>query len=163
MALQDDLRPVEALFANMDPVNGSISDFELAERFQARFVNQNESLSADSGDAQVDALVADYIKGFERDDFIARCIEFEVPAAPVNTIADIFADPHVKARGTLVDVPDSSGNPVTMPNVVPRLSQTPGRVESAGPLLGDATEQVLTELCGLDAQEIARLRKRGVV
>ena len=112
---------------------------------------------------KVDTLVGDYIKGFIRDDFIARCVEFEVPAAPVNTIADIFADPHFKARGTLVEVPDVSGNPVTMPNVVPRLSETPGKVTSTGPLLGDATDRVLGELCGLDAGEIARLREKGVV
>jgi len=111
----------------------------------------------------VDTLVGDYIKGFARDDFIARCVEFEVPAAPVNSIADIFADPHFKARGTMVEVPDVTGNPVTMPNVVPRLSESPGQVTSTGPLLGDATERVLGELCGLDAEQIARLREKGVV
>lgn len=111
----------------------------------------------------VDTLVGDYIKGFSRDEFIARCVEFEVPAAPVNTIADIFADPHFQARGTLVQVPDVSGNPVTMPGVVPRLSESPGSVTSAGPLLGDATERVLGELCGLDADAITRLRDKGVV
>ena len=111
----------------------------------------------------VDTLVGDYIKGFARDDFIARCVEFEVPAAPVNSIADIFADPHFKARGTMVEVPDMTGNPVTMPNVVPRLSESPGKVTSTGPLLGDATERVLGKLCGLDAEQIARLREKGVV
>ncbi len=112
---------------------------------------------------EVDALVSDYIAAFTRDDFIARCVEFEVPAAPVNTIADIFADPHVQARGTLVEIEDTSGNPVTMPNVVPRLSETPGVVTSPGPLLGDATERVLSELCGLDEEAIKRLREEGVV
>lgn len=112
---------------------------------------------------EIDALVGDYIAGFTRDDFIARCVEFEVPAAPINTIADIFADPHFLARGTLVEVPDVTGNPVTMPNVVLRLSETPGKITSTGPLLGDATERVLQELCGLDAGEIARLREKGVV
>ncbi|MFQ5627081.1 MAG: CaiB/BaiF CoA transferase family protein, partial [Methyloligellaceae bacterium] len=112
---------------------------------------------------EVDALVADYIAGFARDAFLARAVEFEVPAAPVNTIADIFADPHVKARGTLVEVADVTGNPVTMPNVVPRLSESPGKVTSAGPELGDATARILRELCGLDAGEIARLREKGVV
>lgn len=112
---------------------------------------------------EVDALVADYIEGFTRDDFITRCVEFEVPAAPVNTIADIFADEHVKARETLVEVADTSGNPVIMPNVVPRLSKTPGHVKNTGPLLGDATERVLTELCGLDDETIDRLRSKGVI
>jgi len=112
---------------------------------------------------EVDTIMADYIKTFDRDDFLARCVEFEVPAAPINTIADIFADPHFKARGTMIEVPDVTGNPVTMPNVVPRLSESPGKVTSTGPLLGDATERVLGEMCGLDAEQIAQLREKGVV
>lgn len=112
---------------------------------------------------EVDQIMADYIKGMTRDNFLARCVEFEVPAAPVNTIADIFADPHFKARGTMVEVPDVTGNPVTMPNVVPRLSETPGKVTSAGPLLGDATDRILGELCGLDVEQIEQLREKGVV
>ena len=66
-------------------------------------------------------------------------------------------------RGTLVEVEDSTGNPVVMPNVVPRLSETPGKVTSTGPLLGDATERVLQQMCGLDADAVARLREKGVV
>lgn len=112
---------------------------------------------------EVDRLVGDYIAGFARDDFIARCVEFEVPAAPVNTIADIFADPHIKARGTMVEVKDATGNPVTMPNVVPRLSETPGRVTHTGPELGNATQRILTKLCGLSQDDINRLREKGVV
>ncbi len=60
MALQGNLRPAESLFAAMDPEQGSMEDFELAERFQARFTNQSERLASDSGDTQVDALVAAY-------------------------------------------------------------------------------------------------------
>lgn len=111
----------------------------------------------------VDTLVGDYIKTFDRDDFIATCVEFDVPAAPVNTIADIFADSHVKARGTLVEVPDATGNPVVMPNVVPRFSRTQGRVTSTGPLLGESTERILRDLCGLDTDQVSRLRDKGVV
>lgn len=112
---------------------------------------------------EVDNIVTEYINGLERDEFLGLCVKFEVPAAPVNTIADIFDDPHFKARGTLVEVPDTSGNPVTMPNVVPRLAKSPGRVTSTGPLLGDSTERILHEWCGLDEKEIATLRDKGVV
>jgi crotonobetainyl-CoA:carnitine CoA-transferase CaiB-like acyl-CoA transferase len=112
---------------------------------------------------EVDKLVADYIRSFDRDDFVARCVEFEVPAAPVNSIAEIFDDPHFQARGTMVEVPDTSGNPVTMPGVVPRLSESPGKVSTTGPLLGDATERVLKDMCGMDSETIAELKDRGVV
>jgi len=112
---------------------------------------------------EVDTLVGDYISSYERDDFIARCVEFDVPAAPINTIAEIFADPHIQARGTLAQVPDSKGNPVTMPGVVPRFSRTPGRITSTGPLLGESTERILSDLCGLDTEGIAALRDKGVI
>ncbi len=112
---------------------------------------------------EVDTIMSDYIKSFSRDDFLARCVEFEVPAAPVNTIADIFSDPHFKARGTLTEVKDWTGNPVTMPDVVPRLSETPGRITSTGPELGEGTEAILGELCGLSQADFAKLKEQGVV
>lgn len=112
---------------------------------------------------EVDAIVTGYVAGFTRDDFVARCVEYEVPCAPVNTIADIFEDEHFRARGTLAEVPDSSGNPVVMPNIVPRLSDSPGKITGTGPLLGDATDSVLKELCGMDEGQIAKLRAGGVV
>ena len=112
---------------------------------------------------EVDTIMSDYIKGFAREDFLARCVEFEVPAAPVNTIAEIFADPHFKARGTLTQVEDWTGNPVTMPNVVPRLSETPGSVDATGPDLGEATEAILGDLCNLSKEELAGLKEKGVV
>jgi len=112
---------------------------------------------------EVDRIVTDYVKTLDRDAFLEKCVAFDVPAAPVNTIADIFEDPHFKARGTMVEVEDSSGNPVTMPNVVPRLSKTPGRVETTGPLLGESTERVMRDLCGLDAEQLSQLRDKGVI
>lgn len=112
---------------------------------------------------EVDRIVADYIAGVDRDAFIARCVEHEVPAGPVNTIADIFADPHVAARGTLIEVEDGAGGTITVPGVVPRLSDTPGRVTHAGPALGNATQRVLSELAGLDAAQIASLKAKGIV
>lgn len=112
---------------------------------------------------EIDGIVSAFIAGQDRDAFLALCLEFEVPAAPVNSIEEIFEDPHVKARNTMVDVPDWSGNPVTMPNVVPRLSDTPGRVETTGPLLGEATERILTTLGGLDPADLQRLRESGVI
>ena len=112
---------------------------------------------------EVDRLTADYIKELDRDNFLARCVEFEVPAAPVNSIADIFVDPHFKARGTLKEVKDWTGNPVTMPDVVPRLSETPGHVDATGPELGEGTQDILTRLCEISDDELDRLRQEGVV
>ena len=50
-----------------------------------------------------------------------------------------------------------------MPNVIPRLSETPGRIETLGPRLGEHTEEVLKSVLGVSDAEIASLRKKRVI
>ena len=90
-------------------------------------------------------------------------LEASVPATRIFTMADIFADPHFKAREMLLKVPhDTLGN-VTLPGIVPKLSQTPGSVRTSGGAVGRDTESVLTELAGLSAEDIERLCAQGVI
>jgi succinyl-CoA:(S)-malate CoA-transferase subunit A len=81
----------------------------------------------------------------------------------VNSIADIFNDPHFAARGNLVRWREENLGEVVVPGVVPRLSATPGRINNLGPRLGDGNDEVLRVLLGLAAGEIAMLRERNVV
>ena len=82
--------------------------------------------------------------------------------APVYDIAQIFADPHVAARGMIVEVDDEELGPTRVPNVVPRFSRTPGEVRHLGPTPGKHTGEVLGGL-GYTDEEIARLRADGIV
>jgi crotonobetainyl-CoA:carnitine CoA-transferase CaiB-like acyl-CoA transferase len=59
--------------------------------------------------------------------------------APVYSMADLLADPHMAARDAIVEV-----DGVRMPGVVARLSETPGAVRHAGRVLGADTDEVLT-------------------
>jgi len=127
---------------------------------EERFGNVRKRLAALD---EVDGLVTDYIASLPREAFLARCLEFGVPAAPVNTIADIFADPHVAERGTLLEVDDGAGGTITVPNVVARLSGTPGTVRAPGPALGEANDTVLREMAGLSDDDIRALRDAGVI
>ncbi|MBL8250996.1 MAG: CoA transferase, partial [Candidatus Competibacter sp.] len=79
-------------------------------------------------------------------------------------IADIFGDRQFHARRNLlsVDVEDL-GETVIVPNVIPRLSETPGRIKHLGPKLGEHTESILTDLLGMNADEIGELRKKRVI
>jgi len=86
-----------------------------------------------------------------------------VPATRVFTIADIFGDPHYKARGAIVEAPDEELGGVAMANVVPRLSATPGSVRHAGRRTGQDTRRVLTELLGLAPSELDALAAGGVI
>jgi len=87
----------------------------------------------------------------------------DVPHSPIMSIADIFADPHYRARRMIVDVPAEGLGALPQPAVVPRLSLTPGRVTHAGPPLGRHTDEVLRGLLGMTPDEIAALRADGVV
>jgi crotonobetainyl-CoA:carnitine CoA-transferase CaiB-like acyl-CoA transferase len=87
----------------------------------------------------------------------------EVPAARIYTMADIFADPHYAARGMLAKVPDDELGTVTMPDVVPRLSMTPGAIRHSGHRVGQDTRRILTELAGLSAAEIDQLESEHII
>ncbi len=86
-----------------------------------------------------------------------------VPVSNVNTVADIFEDPHFKARDMLVSVPHPELDHLTMTGVTPKLSDTPGVIHRAGPALGEDTASVLGKLLGIGAQELASLVEQGVV
>lgn len=81
----------------------------------------------------------------------AQLTAYDVAWMKVNTIADLCEDPHVVARGDIIDVPDAElGRRLAMQGVVPRLSRTPGTVHRAGPALGEHQEILLREFTGRD-------------
>ena len=90
-------------------------------------------------------------------------VDAAVPATRVFTIADIFGDPHYRARGAIVQAPDDDLGTIAMANVVPRLSATPGSVRHAGHRVGQDTRRVLAELLGLQGAELDALAAAGVI
>ena len=87
----------------------------------------------------------------------------DVPYSPIMSMADIFADPHYRERGMIVDVPAEGLGTLPQPGVVPRLSLTPGRITHAGPNLGRHTDEILSATLGMSAAEIAALRAEGAI
>jgi crotonobetainyl-CoA:carnitine CoA-transferase CaiB-like acyl-CoA transferase len=85
-----------------------------------------------------------------------------VPAGPIYSVADMFADPHFNARGLFEEV-DVNGARLKIPAMVPKLSDTPGRTDWAGPEVGAFNREVYGELLGLDEEEITRLEVKGVL
>jgi crotonobetainyl-CoA:carnitine CoA-transferase CaiB-like acyl-CoA transferase len=112
---------------------------------------------------EVNRIVTEWVGRFDRAEVLEMCLAEEVPAGKVNSIADIFADEHYQSRGNLAAVPVQGLGDVVVPGVVPRLSATPGRIASLGPALGDATHEVLSDLLGLHAEDIRRLRRQRIV
>ena len=92
-----------------------------------------------------------------------HCVANDVPSGPINSVADIFADPHFEARGDMVAVDVPGIGEVVVPAVFPRLSETPGEVESLGPALGDANEEVYGGWLGLSNEELVLLKDKGII
>ncbi len=113
--------------------------------------------------ATVDAHVAAWTQKYDRDQLMEMCDRGQVPCGPLLSIAEIFEDPQYAARGNIARVAHDLLGEVAVPEVMPRLSGTPGGIDSLGPELGAHTEEILGGLLNLDPDRIAALRARGVI
>jgi crotonobetainyl-CoA:carnitine CoA-transferase CaiB-like acyl-CoA transferase len=86
-----------------------------------------------------------------------------VPAAPVNNVAEMVADPQVQAREMFVELQHATYGPVKITGTPLKLSETPGRVERLAPLPGEHNEAIFVGLLGHSPDELARWREAGVV
>ena len=112
----------------------------------------------------VNEIVRDWCGSLTREEVLERCFATGAPAGPLSTIADIFGDRQFHARKNLVAIEDDDvGETVMVPSVLPRLSETPGRIQHLGPRLGAHTTEVLRDLLGVDEQGIERLREQRVI
>ena len=111
----------------------------------------------------VDALVSDWTHSLERDDVLRICAAHQVPCGPVYAIDEIFEDPQYKARENILILQDERAGEIAVPNVVPRLSETPGGIEWLGSPLGVHNREVFGELLGLSDERIAELSEKGVI
>lgn len=86
-----------------------------------------------------------------------------VPAAPINNIAEAFADPQAIERGGRIDLPHSVAG--TTPGVANPIhfSETPITYRNGPPTLGEHTDEVLAEVLNLSAAEITALRNTGAI
>jgi crotonobetainyl-CoA:carnitine CoA-transferase CaiB-like acyl-CoA transferase len=114
-------------------------------------------------DDELDQIITQWTSAHNLEEIEQVLEQQSVPASRIYDIADIYADDHYRAREMLVEMPDRRFGTVTVAGIVPKLSETPGRIRHTGGVIGENTRQVLTELCGLTASEIDGLERRGIV
>lgn len=115
--------------------------------------------------AAIDELTAEVAKwtaAHTREEISALCERYHVPSAPLRDVLEVLADPHLRARGFLTDVQTEAGV-VALPNSPMRYEGSGLQPLSAPPGLGEHSGSILSELCGLSAEEIAELRRDGVI
>jgi crotonobetainyl-CoA:carnitine CoA-transferase CaiB-like acyl-CoA transferase len=114
--------------------------------------------------SDLDAIVQTWVGGAEAREVLARLDAAEVPCGPVASARDLFADPHVRARDNIVEVPSPLGGMLSMVGIVPRLTASPGRIDSVGPVdVGAHNEEIYCGRLGLTRDDLRALAARGVV
>ena len=111
---------------------------------------------------ELDAAVGSWVAERDAQEVVGKFAEAGAAIAPILDIAGIFEDPQFQARETITSVEHPVLGPVRMPNVVARLSKTPGRVATAGPGLGEHNSEVLGGL-GYGPSDLAELVQAGVI
>ncbi|MFJ1540915.1 CaiB/BaiF CoA transferase family protein [Micromonospora chalcea] len=112
---------------------------------------------------QLDGLIAEWSCTFASDELLERLHTYGVPAGRIFRAKDMLADPHFASREAIVRLTHPDLGEFAMHNVVPKLSDSPGRVRHVGPELGEHNEDIYRELLGLDDDALASLRSAGVI
>jgi crotonobetainyl-CoA:carnitine CoA-transferase CaiB-like acyl-CoA transferase len=112
---------------------------------------------------EVEDAIAAWVAKRSSDEVTAAFEAVGAAIAPMYTIADIFADPHYAARGTIPAVEHETLGPVRVPGVVSRLLATPGAVRHLGGAPGPDNDAVLGERLGHSGAELDAWREAGVI
>jgi succinyl-CoA--D-citramalate CoA-transferase len=113
--------------------------------------------------AELDDLIAEWTLTQSPDALQQLMDEYGVPAGQIYTAKEMLADPHFAAREAIVGVSAPGIGEIKMQNVFPKLSDTPGGIDWAGPELGEHNEYVLSGLLGMKQEEVDALRAKKVI
>lgn len=111
----------------------------------------------------LDQMVARWVLQHDLSEALAEFEKYDAAAAPAYDISQIVEDAQFRAAESLIQVDDDELGSCLMPNIVPRLSETPGQVRFAGRKLGQNTGDVLRSRTSLSEEQIQELKTLGVI
>ena len=112
-------------------------------------------------EAKIDLVLSEWCSQHSLEQALAVLDQHRVPCGPVYDAKDMMNDPHFNNRGMFEQV-EINGEPLKIPAILPKLDDTPGATEWAGPELGAHTDEVLKSL-GMTADQIDELKRNGVI
>ncbi len=129
-------------------------------------LGEDPKLARNDGRAQqnemLDEAITEWTTQHDLEHVLKVLEEAAVPSGRIYTAADIYEDPHYRARDMIQKTALPDGQPIDIPGIVPKLSETPGQTKWLGPTLGEHTDEVLASL-GIKGAALEELRKQGVV
>lgn len=93
---------------------------------------------------------------------LARCAKGGVPSSLIYSIAEIFEDTQYRAQRN-IQMKESRAGAIAVPDVVPRLSSTPGEIRWLGEGIGAQNEEIFRDLRGIRDDDLKQLRDEGVI
>jgi CoA:oxalate CoA-transferase len=113
--------------------------------------------------AETAAIIQGWTSARTKAEVVSTLAEGGVPAAPVNNVAEMVADPQIQAREMFVEVEHPIYGPVKITGTPLKLSETPGRVERLAPLPGEHNEEIFVGLLGHSQEDLTRWQEEGVI
>ncbi len=113
--------------------------------------------------AELIRIIMEFLKLRTRAEWIAALEQAGVPCGPINTIADVFANPQVQSRGMRIDVQHSGAGEIPLVGSPMKFSRSPLDDRQPPPQLGEHNDEVLTGMLGLGNAEMAHLRAVGII
>jgi crotonobetainyl-CoA:carnitine CoA-transferase CaiB-like acyl-CoA transferase len=111
----------------------------------------------------LDQIIGEWTKQKTLKEALEVLDQYNVPAGAIYNIEDMFHDPHFIARQMITDLEIEGLGKLKIPGIVPKLSETPGKINWAGPKLGEHTKEILKEKLGLSDEHINKLTESGII
>lgn len=112
---------------------------------------------------EIDEAISSWTRGRPAAEVLRTLETADVPSGPINSAAELLADPHCAARGIFEDVLLGPGDRVKLPRLAPVLGQTPGETCWIGPALGEHNREIYQDWLGYPAAEVDRLAAEGII
>lgn len=111
---------------------------------------------------EIDDALAQWCASLSADEIMSILEEAKVPCGPIYSVADMMKDPHFQARGLFEQV-EINGEPLKIPAITPKLTNTPGRTDWPGPEVGSHNQEVFQSILGFSDSDLAALSEDEVI
>jgi crotonobetainyl-CoA:carnitine CoA-transferase CaiB-like acyl-CoA transferase len=108
-------------------------------------------------------MLEEWVRKRDRDEVIEDMNRAGIAAAPIYHVDETVQDPHLKEREMFVEVKHPLAGKIKVPNFPFKMSETPGEIERAAPILGQDNQEILVELLGFSEEEYKELQHKGVI
>lgn len=123
-----------------------------------------DSIREVMGEEEVDeGMLENWVAKRTREEALETLLDANLPVAPVYHVDETVKDPHLKARDMFVEVEHPKAGKIKVPNFPFKMSETPGEVKTAAPLLGEHNHDIIVGLLGKTEEDYKKLQKKGVI